>query len=158
MEFSHVWTYAILHGQFFFNVDKDMAQILLTPTVDALVAALYTLANLPGVPEDALKPKDKRVDLTLQRGHQAAAWAVKASTTTSFFIRSCLLWLQNLQQCIPIADIRAHQNLNKVVVAVRFTSDATLTSAKFAARVMSSSVAACRLFWLHQWQADVHHK
>ncbi|XP_013927219.1 PREDICTED: uncharacterized protein LOC106553274 [Thamnophis sirtalis] len=59
----------------FFNVDKDMAQVLLQPTINAPVTALHTTANMPGAPEDALKPEDKKVDLTLQRGHQAAAWA-----------------------------------------------------------------------------------
>lgn len=142
----------------FFNVDKDMAQVLLPPSIDAPVTALHTSANMPGAPEDALKPEDKKADPTLQRGHQAEAWAVRAAMTTSFFNRSCLLWLQDLQQWVPIADVRAHQDINKLLAAIQFSSDATLLAARFASRVIASSVASRRLLWLCQWQADVRNK
>lgn len=75
----------------FFNVANDLVQFLSISSIDAPVTALYTSANMPGPPEDVLKPEDRKSDLTLQRSRQATAWAVRASTTASFFTRSCLL-------------------------------------------------------------------
>lgn len=104
-----------------------------------------------------LKPEDKKADLTLQQGHQAAAWAVRASTAVSFFTRSSLFWLQQLQERIPATCSRAHQDLNKIVAAIQFSSDAILSITRFASQAMAS-VASCRLLWLRQWQADMRHK
>lgn len=66
---------------------------LLWPTLDPPIAALHTAIAMPGSQEDILKPEDHRADQVLQRGHQAAAWAVQAASAASFFSRSSLFWL-----------------------------------------------------------------
>lgn len=77
----------------FYSVDLDLAWVLQTPTVDAPVAVLQPLSPMPGEPEGNLKPEDRRTEQTLQKAHQAAVSAVRASTTTSFFNQESLLWL-----------------------------------------------------------------
>lgn len=69
----------------------------------------------------------------------------------SFFNRSGLMWLQQLQDRIPVTDSRVHQDTNKLVAALQFSADATLNAVRFA-----SLVATRRQLW--QWQADVCHK
>lgn len=58
----------------FYNVTNELDQFLQLPIVDAPAMALYTSANMLGAPEEALKPEDKRANLTLQQDHQAAAF------------------------------------------------------------------------------------
>lgn len=110
------------------------------------------------MPEENLKPEDKRTEQTLHRAHQAAAWAMYAATTASFFNRASLLWIRHMRDRIPAADVRLHQDLNKLTAAVQFSADATLNATRFAARSISLTVTTHRLIWLHQWQADAQHK
>lgn len=87
-----------------------------------------------------------------------AAWGIKAATPASFFTRASLLWLKQMQDRVPVSDVRTHQDFNKVVVAAEFTMDATLTSAKFRAWAIASSVTPRHLLWLRHWQADTKRK
>lgn len=96
--------------------------------------------------------------LNLTEEHQAVVWVVRASMTTSFFNWTSLLWLRQLQERIPMTNIRAQQDVNKLVAAIQFLADATLNAARFASKSMASSVAMHCLLWLCQWQVDVHHK
>lgn len=68
----------------------------LNPTVDPPVVALSTPSVLTGPPEESLHPEDKRSEQSLVKAHQAAAWAIKASTAVSFFNKASLLWLRQL--------------------------------------------------------------
>lgn len=72
----------------------------------------------------------------------------------SFFTRALLLWIKQIQDKVPVTDLRAHQNFDKVVAAAEYMVDATLASAKFGARSIASTVTARRLLWLRNWQAD----
>lgn len=64
------------------------------PTVDAPVAALALSTSLvTGDIADNLKAEDKKAELTLHKTFQAAAWAIKAATSASFFKRTTLLWV-----------------------------------------------------------------
>lgn len=101
--------------------------------------------------KDAVKAEGKRVEQTLQKAHQMAAWAVKASTTASFFTRTTLLWLRQMQEKIPAGDIHTHQDINKLLAAAEFSVNATLNAARF---VPGPSVAVRHLLWLRHWQAD----
>lgn len=84
----------------------ELGQVLQTPAGDAPVAALQTSSTIPGEPEEGLKPEDRRAEQTLQKTHQEAVWAVRASTTTSFFNRASLLRLCQMQERIPAAEVR----------------------------------------------------
>lgn len=97
------------------------------PSVDPPVAALASSASLmSGDTADNLKAKDKKAELTLRKTFQAAAWAIKAAASASFFNRTTLLWLRQLQARIPIQDARFLQDVNKVMAAMQFLADATL--------------------------------
>lgn len=136
----------------------ELEDILALPSVDAPVAALSSSSVITSDVVDGLKAEDRKTELTFRKTHQAAAWAVKAATSTSFFTRASLLWLRQLQERLPADDIRLHHDVNKLVAAAEYSADASLNAAKFASRALSSTVTSRRLFWLRNWRADAKTK
>lgn len=67
------------------------------------------------------------------------------------------MWLQQLQDRIPLQDAHLQQDFNKLLVATQFSADATLNTVKFASRALLSVVSR-RLLWLCNWQADTKSK
>lgn len=43
----------------YFNVGLELAQILQTPSIDAPITALLSTSNIPGEPEDGLRPSQR---------------------------------------------------------------------------------------------------
>lgn len=140
----------------YFSVAPDLATFLQVPTVDAPVTALLPNAAIPGDPDEG--PEEHCSDQVLQQAHQGPAWAIRVATTASFFNRTTLLWLHQLQGKLSPEDTRLQQDLNKIIAAVQFSADATLNSVRFAAKSLASLVAPRRLVWLQHWQADARHK
>lgn len=132
----------------FYNVADKFSSILQVPSVDSPVVALASSFPVTGPAEESLKPEDKRAERSLIKGHQASAWAVQASSAASFFNRATILWLKQLQERLPASDSRSHQDLNKILVAVEFSADATLNAARFSAKAIGTSVTTRRLLWL----------
>lgn len=141
-----------------FQVASDMDTLLQLPSIDAPIAALLSSAAVPGDPAENLRPDERRADMVLQRAHLGAAWAIKAASTASFFNRSTLLWLRQLQEKLSPEEARIKHDLNKIVAAIQFSADSTLSAARFAAKSLASAVTARRLTWLRHWQADARHK
>lgn len=102
--------------------------------------------------------EDKKTEMSYRRTHTSTAWAIRAVTSTSFFNRASLIWLKQVQQRIPTADARVHQDLQKLIAALEYSADATLTAATFASRALVSTVTSRRLLWLRSWRADVRSK
>lgn len=102
-----------------YNIDPDLADILQIPTVDKPVATLTLVALIPVDGMDCLRPDDKEAEVSLRKSHQSAAWAVKPATLASFFNCASLLWLRQLQECIPPEDL-LHQDINKLIAADEF--------------------------------------
>lgn len=119
-----------------YNMGMDLSKALLVPSVDAPVVALSASSNLPGPPEENLRPKDKRSEQLLVKVHQASAWAVKAASSSLFLDRASLLWLWQLQARLPISNTRSHQDINKIIASLEFSADATLNASRFAARAI----------------------
>ncbi|XP_070592839.1 uncharacterized protein [Erythrolamprus reginae] len=142
----------------FFNVAPELASFLEPPAIDFSVLALHSSENLPGKEEDLLKGEDRKIDQLLQKSHQSAAWAIKGATTSSFFARSMLIYIRQLQEQIPASDISAQQSLNKMFATCQLLADTTLYTSRFAAKTMASSIAARRMTWLKKWQVDIKHK
>lgn len=142
----------------FFNVAPEFSHLLQVPSVDPPVLALSSPSPLTGPPEECLRPEERKAERTLIRGHQASAWSVQASSAASFFNRATILWLKQLQARLPPSDHRSHQDLNKIVAAIEFSADATLSAARFSAKAMGSSITSRRLLWLRNWQADIRSK
>uniref|UniRef100_A0A2D4J9D0 Lamina-associated polypeptide 2 alpha C-terminal domain-containing protein n=1 Tax=Micrurus lemniscatus lemniscatus TaxID=129467 RepID=A0A2D4J9D0_MICLE len=63
-----------------------------------------------------------------------------------------------MRDTIPATNIRAHQDVAKLIAAAEFSADATFNIVKFSSRAIASQIAARRLFWLRHWQANVKHK
>ncbi|XP_034296649.1 uncharacterized protein LOC117679126 [Pantherophis guttatus] len=141
-----------------YNLAPELSSLLQVPSVDQPVAELSAPTNLTGPPEEGLRPEDRRLEHSLVRSHQATAWSVKASLAASFFNRASILWLRQLQARLPVSDLRAQQDISKIIAALDFSADATLNSSRFAAKAIGSSIAARRLLWLRQWQADAKSK
>lgn len=139
-------------------VAPELEDLLALPLVDAPVAALASSSVLSGNMVDGLRSEDRKAELAFRKTHQAAAWAVKAATSTSFFTRASLLWLRQLQERLSPEDTRLHQIVNKLVAAAEYSADASLNAAKFASRALSSAVTSRRLFWLRNWRADAKTK
>lgn len=127
------------------------------PEVDEPVMALASPSAALAEVEEVLKLDDRKLQM-LRKAHQTAAWGIKVATAASFFTRASLLWLKQIQDKIPASDIRAHQEFNKIVAAAEFTADATLSSARFGARSIASTVTDRNLLWLRNWQADSKQK
>ncbi|XP_058015779.1 uncharacterized protein LOC131186316 [Ahaetulla prasina] len=142
----------------FFNCAPDLENILQVPTVDAPVVALTTTSHVTGPENEALRPEDKRADQSLVKSHQASAWAIRSSMASSFFNRASIMWLRQLQGRLSSSDVRAHQDLNKVIAALEFSADSTLNAARFSAKAIGSTVTSRRLLWLRHWKADTRNK
>lgn len=132
---------------------SELEEVLAMPSVDPPVATLSS-SSLMTSDMDGLKAEDRKMELGFRKAHQAAAWAIKAATATSFFNRASLIWLRQLQERLPPADTRLHQDINKLVAATEYLADASLTAAKFASWAMAAAVTNRRLFWLRTWRAD----
>lgn len=63
----------------FYNVAPCLTEALQAPTIDISVAALASSTIMSSEMED------RKAELMLRKAHQAAAWAVKATTADSFF-------------------------------------------------------------------------
>ncbi|XP_034281058.1 uncharacterized protein LOC117670189 [Pantherophis guttatus] len=137
-----------------YNLAPELSSLLQAPSVDQPVAELSASSNLAGPPEDNLRPEDRRLEHSLVRSHQATAWSIRSTMAASFFNRASILWLKQLQARLPISDVRAQQDISKVIVALEYSADATLNSSRFAAKAIGSTVTSRRLLWLRQWQAD----
>ncbi|XP_060541090.1 uncharacterized protein LOC132709972 [Pantherophis guttatus] len=142
----------------FYNVAPNLAAALEMPTIDEPVAALVSVNIITNDLDEALTPEDRRTEVNLRKAYNASAWAVKAATAASFFNRTSLLWLKEMQAKIPATDVQAHKDLNNLIMAAEFSADATLNAARFASRSLASSVTARRLLWLRYWQATVRSK
>lgn len=137
-----------------YNVGPELSKALEVPSIDLPVVSLSSPNAASAAPEDALCPEDKRLEQTLIKGHQASAWAVRAATSASFFSRSALLWLRQLQERLSPRGSRARRDINKLKVALEYTADASLDVDRFASKSIASSITTRRLLWLKQWQAD----
>lgn len=86
-----------------------------------------------------LRPEERKLALALalHKAHQVAAWTIKTAMAASFFTRVSLLWLKQMQDMVPVSDLRTQQDFNKVIAAAEFTADATLNSTKFGARAIA---------------------
>ncbi|XP_070807546.1 uncharacterized protein [Pituophis catenifer annectens] len=142
----------------FYNVAPNLTAALEMPTIDKPVAALACADIITNNLDEALNAEDRRAEVSLRKAYNSAAWAIKAATAASFFNRTSVLWLKEMQARIPATDLQAHQALNNLVMAAEYSADATLNSAKFASRSIFSSVTARRLLWLRYWQATVKFK
>ncbi|XP_060542672.1 neuronal membrane glycoprotein M6-b isoform X1 [Pantherophis guttatus] len=142
----------------FYNLASEYANLLQIPTVDAPVLALASPSPVLGPPEESLPPEDRKTERSLIKGHQASAWSVQAASAASFFNRASILWLKQLQSRLPASEVRAHQDINKIMAAVEFSADATLNAARFSAKAIGSTVTSRCLLWLKHWQADVRNK
>ncbi|XP_013907084.1 PREDICTED: serine/arginine repetitive matrix protein 1-like [Thamnophis sirtalis] len=144
-----------VNDKVFYNVAPNLLEALEMPTVDGPVVALAPLPVLSSNTDDALNPEDKRSEITLRKVYQSASWAVKSAVTASFFNRTSLIWLKQMQARIPATDLQTHEDINNLIAAAEFSADATLTSVKFASRAIASSVTARRLLWLRHWQSNM---
>lgn len=136
----------------------NLQDLLQLPLVDAPVAHLTSSTVLSNDIADGLCTEDRKAELTFCKTHQAAAWAIKAATSVSFFNRASLIWLRQLQDRIPPKDTWLHQDINKLVAATEYSADASLDAVKFASRALTSTVTSRHHFWLCPWRADIKSK
>lgn len=101
----------------------DLTEALQT-LIDRPVVALASSTITSNDMEDALKTEDRTAELMLRKAHQADAWAVKMAIVASFFNRTALLWLRQMQAKVPAGDLRTHQDINKLIVAAEFSAEA----------------------------------
>ncbi|XP_013923459.1 PREDICTED: dnaJ homolog subfamily C member 13 [Thamnophis sirtalis] len=133
----------------------ELEALLQFPTVDAPIAALASPALIPSEISEGLKAEDRKAETVIRKTHQAAAWALRSATAASFFNRTSLVWLKQLQSRLAPEEARLHQDITKLMAALEFAADATLSAAKFVSLALVSNVASRRLLWLRHWQADV---
>ncbi|XP_013925897.1 PREDICTED: uncharacterized protein LOC106552206 [Thamnophis sirtalis] len=139
----------------FYNVEQAFAQAIQLPPIDTPVATLVSSSPVvSGDAADKLKSEDKWAELTLWKNFNATAWAIKSTSAASYFNRTMVMWLRQLQDRIPIQDDRIHQDLTKIIAASQFSADATLDTIKFASSALATSVTSRCLLWLRNWQMD----
>ncbi|XP_060547808.1 uncharacterized protein LOC132711896 [Pantherophis guttatus] len=142
------------HDKKLYCADPALEALLNLPSVDPPVVSLSSSAVLSSDAVEVLKADERKTEVSFRKMHQAAAWAVKAATSASFFNRATLIWLRQLQERLPPGDTRIAQDFNKLVAATEYSADASLDAARFAARAMASSISSRRLLWLKPWKAD----
>lgn len=133
----------------------NLQELLQLPSVDAPVAHLTSSSVLTNDIADCLQMEDRKAELVLCINHQAAAWAIKAATSASFFNRASLIWLRQLQDHLPPEDKRLHQDINKLMAATEYSANTSLDATKFTSRALTSAVTSGHLLWLYHWRADI---
>lgn len=128
-----------------YTVEQEVEDMLKLPAIDAPFTNLASSNILPSDSAEGLKTEDRKAEMSVCKTHQAAAWAIRSAIAASFFNRTSLLWLRQMQACAPPGDVRLHQNINKLIAAAEYSADATLNAAKFASRVLASNVTSRRL-------------
>ncbi|XP_060542553.1 lamina-associated polypeptide 2-like isoform X2 [Pantherophis guttatus] len=139
-------------------LDPSLQNLIQLPSVDGHVAQLTSSSVISNDVLDSLRTEDKKAELSFHKTHQAAAWAIRAATSTSFFARASLIWLRQLQERLPPDDCRLHQDINKIVAATEYSADVSLNAAKFASRALVLTVTSRRLVWLCHWRANLKSK
>ncbi|XP_013907089.1 PREDICTED: uncharacterized protein LOC106537477 [Thamnophis sirtalis] len=142
----------------FYNVGPIIRGALKPPTIDEPVASYACSTILSNNLNDALNPEEKRTEMALILAHKSAAWAVRSAMAASFFTRTSLLWLKQMQARFPVTDLQTHKDLNNLIAAAEFSADATLNSVRFASRAIGNSLTARRLLWLRPWQSNIKFK
>ncbi|XP_032090012.1 uncharacterized protein LOC116519995 [Thamnophis elegans] len=131
-----------------YNVASDFVAALEMPTVDEPISRDVT----------GLGPEDKRVEQMLSRGHSIAGWGIRSAMAASFFNRTSLLWLKQMQARIPATDLQTHEDINNLIAAAEYSADATLNAVKFASRAIGFSVTARRMVWLRYLPSEAKYK
>lgn len=122
--------------------EQESEDLLRVPSVDAPLAKLSSAALIPSDMVEGLKAKDRKAELSSHKTHQAAAWAIRSATAASFFTRTSLIWLHQLQARVAPEDTRLHQDICKLITTAEFSADVTLNTAKFASRALTSNVTS----------------
>lgn len=142
------------HDKRMYWAAPELDTLLQLPSVDEPVSSLISSSVLASDVGDGLKVEDKRAEIFFQKTHQAAAWAIRAATSASFFNRASLIWLRQLRDRLPPEEARMHQDVTKLIAAVEYSADASLDAAKFASRALASTVVSRSLLLLRHWRAD----
>lgn len=69
----------------------ELEDLLMLPSVDAPVSRLSSASVISTDSLDGLKAEDRRAELAFRKTHEAASWAIKTMTATSFFNRASLI-------------------------------------------------------------------
>lgn len=146
------------HDKKLYCADPVLDGLLSLPSVDPPVVSLTSSTVVSNDIVEVLKTEDRRAEVTFRKTHQAAAWAIKAATSASFFNCATSIWLHQLQERPPPEDNRLKQDINKLVVATEYSADTSLDVARFVARALASIVTSHRLLWLRPWKADLKSK
>lgn len=129
-----------------YNIASDFAEKLQLPLVDGPIAALNSANLVSQDTADNLRPEDRRSRVGPSQG--------SSGTFASLFNRTFLAWLRQMQSRIPADNQLLQQDITKLIAATEFLADATLNTAQFVSRAVTSTVTARRMLWLHNWQAD----
>ena len=130
-----------------------------TPKVDAAVTALQTSGFLTQDGEGSIRdPVDKKADTALRRAHEALTMGMRAATVASIVARASIVWARRLVNILPPENRSFQEGASRWLKSVSLLSDASLDFLVLNARALAATVAARRLFWLRQWQADPHSK
>lgn len=85
-----------------YSVDQVLEDLLKLPAIDVPLALLTSPRILPSDAVEGLKMEDKRAEFSTRKTHQATAWAIKSATAASFFARTSIIWLRQLQSRFPM--------------------------------------------------------
>lgn len=127
-----------------YTAEQELEELLQIATVDAPLATLASAAILPSDTAEGLRAEDRKAELSARKTHQAATWAIRSATAASFFSRTSLLWLRQMQARTSPENTRLQQDISKLIAAAEYSADATLNAAKFASRALTSNVTSRR--------------
>ncbi|XP_013928261.1 PREDICTED: serine/threonine-protein kinase 31, partial [Thamnophis sirtalis] len=120
------------NDKWLYAIEPSLGDLLKLPVID--VPVLTSTSVLPPELLEGLKVEDKRAETACHKTHQTVAWAIRASTLASFFSRASIAWLHQLLTLLPPGDAMLHQDVNKIMAAAKYTTDASLNAAKFTSR------------------------
>lgn len=103
-----------------YTAEQDLEDLLQIPSVDAPLATLVSVAILPSDTAEGFKAEDRKAELSARKSHQAAAWAIRSATAASFFTRTSLIWLCQMQTRVAPEDTRLQQGISKLMAAAKY--------------------------------------
>lgn len=127
------------------------------PNVDPPVSRLSKNTTIP-LPDGASlsDPVDKQVDSLSKSVFMAAGALLRPAFASSWVSKACTVWARQLLQGLSsgVSQEDLTELASQLLHASKFLCEASLESARLAARATANSVAMRRSVWLKSWMAD----
>ncbi|XP_077136795.1 uncharacterized protein LOC143793619 [Ranitomeya variabilis] len=131
------------------------------PKLDVAIAKASKKFALPFEDMGTLKdPMDKKAEVFLKNSWEAAGGGLKPAVAATCTARALMVWLEHLDSQLKgkVSRDTIQKSVSVMKGAAAFLADASVDSARLAARAAAFSNAARRALWLKCWPGDLQTK